>query len=265
MKILKMGFMIFAICLVTSGAEASKIYDARDMVTGRQLNIGGKTIEDSGVKIKYDFKDDMIVMKIENNSDKLITIDWNKAKYIGMDKKASRAYDFKQKNKGWFETLTPTSIRVNDYYEAYIVPSSNLKSIPSTGISGGNIYIAQKLFSADSEEIKDAKRGYAEIIIPITEGSPYSGVNRDIVLYVGDKENVAIEEQPRVQVLPFKKIAPTSTSVNLEKVQEDNTKLKTEIESREKLLKYLKEQEILKKQLAEKELEIQKLLKNTTP
>ncbi|MGL6132017.1 MAG: hypothetical protein ACRCZ9_10425, partial [Fusobacteriaceae bacterium] len=105
----------------------------------------------------------------------------------------------------------------------------------------------------------------AEIIIPITEGSPYSGVNRDIVLYVGDKENVAIEEQPRVQVLPFKKIAPTSTSVNLEKVQEDNTKLKTEIESREKLLKYLKEQEILKKQLAEKELEIQKLLKNTTP
>lgn len=274
--ILKMGFMIAAICFITSTVEAAKIYEAKSLITGNILKVDSESIVDQGIKIDYTIKKDMIVMKITNTSDELITVDLNGAKYIGMDKKNSRAYDFKQKERGWFESLTPAGIRPNDYYEAHIVPSSNLKSIPSTGVTGGTIYIGQNLFSPESEEMKNAKRDYAEIIVPIVQGAPYSGISRDIMIYLGDKENIKIENRPAVQ--PVKTVAPTKSAVlppmpevshetttKLQQVQEDNTKLKAEIEAREKLLQYLKEQEILKKQLAEKEAEIQKLLKTTTP
>lgn len=272
-KFLKIGVMATAICLVTATVEAAKIYEAKNLITGNMLKVDSKSILDQGIKIEYTLKKDMIVMKINNVSDELITVEWNNAKYIGLDGKNSRAYDFKQKDRGWFERLTPAGIRPNDYYEAYIVPASNLKSVPASGITGGTIFIAQNLFDKKSDEIKNRKKDYAEIIIPMSQGAPYSGISRDIVIYLGDKEGVKIENKTAVTVIaPTKAVVlpampeiSTEATTKLQQVQKDNTNLKAEIEAREKLIQYLKEQEALKKQLAEKESEIEKLLKTVAP
>lgn len=284
-KFVKLNLLAAGIFLAFNSAEAAKIYDAKNLITGKNMQITAGEIRGEGVDIFYKFEKNMLVLKIYNTSDELVNINWNDAKYIGLDGKESRAYDFKQKERGWFESLTPAGIRPNDYYEAFLVPSSNLKSVPSTGVTGGIIYIGNDLFDPKSPEIKNRKRDYAELVIPVTVGKPYSGKSSDIIIYLGDKENVPIKVIPNahekfqkngevkslapVSNIPVERAIPiqisAETASKLKNAEEENSKLQGEIRAREQLLKYLQEQELLKKQLAETEAEIQKLLKSTNP
>ncbi|MGL6120082.1 MAG: hypothetical protein ACRC0V_06200, partial [Fusobacteriaceae bacterium] len=179
----------------------------------------------------------------KNKSDQLLTIDWNIAKYIGLDGKEFRAYDFKQKDRGWFESLTPAGIRPGDSYEGYVVPSSNLGSISGKGVTGGVIYINKDLFEKNSKEMEMKKRDYAELVIPIMAGNPNFGVSEDIIIYLVEDETAKIV-------------------VELVKVEKENKNLEEKIKAKDQLLIFLQEQEMLKKQLAEKEAQIQKLIQN---
>lgn len=274
MKKFTMLNLLAGLILMAQVSEAAAIYNVENIVNGKKYQVTSNEIKGENLDISYTFKKDMLVLKIKNNGDELVNIDWNEAKYIGLDGKESRAYDFKQKDRGWFETLTPAGIRPGDYYEAFLVPSSNLKSVPSSGVTGGVIYVSNDLFDPKSPEMKNRKNDYAQLIIPVVIGKPHSGKSSDILITLGDKDSVTLKPATKTKVIPMAPISNTpvegaiptpvskETEVQLQKVQEDNAKLQAEIKAREQLMNYLKEQEALKKQLADKDAEIQKLLKN---
>ncbi|MGL6169109.1 MAG: hypothetical protein ACRC0Y_12575, partial [Fusobacteriaceae bacterium] len=191
-KFLKIIALVAVFNMAIKNVEAAKIFSAKSAITGKELKVSNSSIIGEGIEIDYTLKKDMVVLKIKNKSDQLLTIDWNIAKYIGLDGKEFRAYDFKQKDRGWFESLTPAGIRPGDSYEGYVVPSSNLGSISGKGVTGGVIYINKYLFEKNSKEMEMKKRDYAELVIPIMAGNPHSGVSEDIIIYLVEDETAKI-------------------------------------------------------------------------
>ncbi|MGL5950544.1 MAG: hypothetical protein ACRCZH_03905 [Cetobacterium sp.] len=259
-----------------------KVLKIEEKGTFSIVNVLGNQATTKDLKTDLKIEDNLLKINVKNISESVVVIQWNKARYIGLDKEEQKIHDLKNKESGIFQSEVVT-LRPGQEYNGEFVPVKNLKFISQSQSNKEVVYGRKNLFNADEKEKQ--KRDYAEIVVPITvEG--INGITQTFSFYIGQgdskllmnnleneinsKKKTLIKNQPTVAptksaVLPPMPEVSHETTTKLQQVQEDNTKLKAEIEAREKLLQYLKEQEILKKQLAEKEAEIQKLLKTTTP
>lgn len=259
-----------------------KLLKIEEKGTFSTVNVLGNQATTKDLKTDLVIEDNVLKINVENISEDVIVIQWNKARYIGLDKEEQKIHDLKNKESGIFQSEVVT-LRPGQSYNGDFVPVKNLKFLSQSQANKEVIYGRKDLFSGDEKGRQ--KRDYAEIVVPVTvEG--VKGITQTFSFYIGQgdskslmsdleneinsKKRTLIKTQPAVApiktvVLPPIPEVSTETVTKLQQVQEDNTKLKAEIEAREKLLQYLKEQEILKKQLAEKDAEIQKLLKTTTP
>lgn len=271
-----------------------KLLKVEEKGASSTIKILGNQATTKDLRTDLRIQDNLFAINIENISENVIVIQWNKARYIGLDKKEQRIHDLKNRDSGIFQSEV-VSLKPGQSYSGDFVPVKNLKFMSQSQVNKEVIYGRNNLFSGEEKEKQ--RRDYAEIIIPVTvEG--IDGITQTFTFYIGqgdfknlmndlekdvnakrkNLENTQAVVTPKMATTPAKTVTPTKTLVlpampevspettkKLQQIQEDNTNLKAEIEAREKLLQYLKEQEILKKQLAEKEAEIQKLLKTVTP
>lgn len=265
-----------------------KLLKIEEKGTSSQINVLGNEATTKDLKTDLKIQDNLFAITIENISENVIVIQWNRAKYIGLDKKEQKMHDLKNRETGILQSEVMT-LRPGQRYSGEFVPLKNLKFLSQSQANKEVIYGRNNLFSGEEKEKQ--RRDYAEIVVPITVDG-IDGVTQTFSFYIGqgDSKNLIKDLESDIDtkqkkltttqpvVAPIRQITATKTVVlpaipqvspetttQLQQVQEENTNLKAEIEAREKLLQYLKEQEALKKQLAEKEVEIQKLLKTVTP
>lgn len=237
----------------TAVSTPINIFEVKDLsAKNYPLENQQNTILSQDFQMKLNYSKDSIGVDVKNLSKKVIFINWSDATYIGLDGVSQRAFDLQQKDKGFYTKAIDAGLRPGDSASATLVPVKNLKVLFATSSSNQDIFIESNLFS---KEIKNKKREYAELIIPvIVDGNKGSMIKVDILFGEG---NVPKEFKDKTKKI----IVATPKTTELKQIIVENEKLNAEIENKNELLKQLNEKVRLQEELRQKEMEIQLLMK----
>ncbi len=268
-----------------AGQEKTAInfYTASEKNNKDMLEIMGGEVTSEEFKMNLEFQDNMIKVAVTNTSDEVIVIDWEHARYTGLDGEEQKTFDMKQKDKGLYARQMATPLRPGQSYIAELVPVNNLHYTPGGSTGLGTIYIEKKLFA---EEKAMQKQDFAKIVIPVTVGGVKKGKLQKYEVYFGEGDmpqslgdvlyarNDSMAAAPVVEAMDTPEagvesapVAVQKTEAPLEitapdavKIKDENALLEQEIRSKNELIQELNERARLKKELEEKQKEIDALM-----
>jgi len=284
--VLGLSLLMGACTSIGTTAEQEKtdinFYTANEKNHKNMLEITGGEVTSEEFRMNLEFQDNMIKVAVTNTSDDVIIIDWDHARYTGLDGEEQRTFDMKQKDKGLYARQMATPLRPGQSYIAELVPVNNLHYTPGGSTGLGTIYIEKKLFVGEKAM---KKQDYAKIVIPVTVGGVKKGKLQKYEVYFGEGDmpqslgdtlyarNNSMTAAPVVAPEATSEAAPVAaapakksdtplevTAPDALKIQDENALLEQEIQSKNELIQELNERARLKKELDEKQKEIDALM-----
>ena len=284
--VLGLSLLMGACTSIGTTAEQEKtdinFYTANEKNHKNMLEITGGEVTSEEFRMNLEFQDNMIKVAVTNTSDDVIIIDWDHARYTGLDGEEQRTFDMKQKDKGLYARQMATPLRPGQSYIAELVPVNNLHYTPGGSTGLGTIYIEKKLFVGEKAM---KKQDYAKIVIPVTVGGVKKGKLQKYEVYFGEGDmpqslgdtlyarNNSMKAAPVVVPEAASEAAPVAaapvkksetplevTAPDALKIQDENALLEQEIQSKNELIQELNERARLKKELDEKQKEIDALM-----
>lgn len=267
--------LIMGACTNTGGTKAAtnniNIYSATEKNHRSALELDEKDITSEDFKLMFQFEKDMVKISVTNTSDEVIVVDWDQARYTGLDGEEQRIFNMKHKDRGLYARQMASSLRPGQSDIAELVPVNNLHYTPGGSTGLGTIYIEKKLFV---NEMAEKKQDFAKIYLPITVNGVKKGTLHKYEVYFGEGDMPAelteelANQKAGAVILPATKPAQVQqTEPVLEikdpevlKIQEENDLLEQELKDKEELIKQLNEKAKLKKELEEKQKEIDALI-----
>lgn len=259
--------LIMGACSGTDTREADNInfYTAKEKNLRDNLSIEGKEVRSEEFAMNLAFEKNMIKVAITNTSDDVIIVDWEHARYTGLDNNEQRIFNMKQKDKGLYTRQMAIPLRPGQSYTAEIVPVANLHYTPGGSTGLGTIYIEKDLFTENKE------RDYAKLEIPVTVGGIKKGVIQRYEVYFGEAGEMPADLVKKIEgdkdlyaapVVPAKEAGAKDQVVGDEalKIQSENDLLEQEIKAKEDLIEQLNEKARLQKELEERQREIDALM-----
>ncbi|MGL5932946.1 MAG: hypothetical protein ACRCY7_08635 [Cetobacterium sp.] len=233
------------------------VYGAKDTtLRDYPLITKGDKISSDKFNMNINFSEKTIDLTFENISKNVIFLNWADAKYVGFDGKEQRLFNLNQKDNGFYVKPIDSGVRPGEKIEVKLIPVNNLRVLFGNSTTSQEILIDKSLFSSEEESKK-----YGQIVIPINLDSKKGPIIQSNI-YFG-KDIVPKEVSIILDTKPSKKVVHSTPEVGLElkNIKNENTKLNSEIQNKEEILKHLREKARLKAELEKKELEIAELMK----
>ncbi|MGL5580250.1 MAG: hypothetical protein ACRDCE_04725 [Cetobacterium sp.] len=233
------------------------VYGAKDTtLRDYPLITKGDKISSDKFNMDINFSEKTIDLTFENISKNVIFLNWADAKYVGFDGKEQRLFNLNQKDNGFYVKPIDSGVRPGEKIEVKLIPVNNLRVLFGNSTTSQEILIDKSLFSSEEESKK-----YGQIVIPINLDSKKGPIIQSNI-YFG-KDIVPKEVSIILDTKPSKKVVHSTPEVGLElkNIKNENTKLNSEIQNKEEILKQLREKARLKAELEKKELEIAELMK----
>ncbi|MGL5744050.1 MAG: hypothetical protein ACRCXX_02765 [Cetobacterium sp.] len=233
------------------------VYGAKDTtLRDYPLITKGDKISSDKFNMNINFSEKTIDLTFENISKNVIFLNWADAKYVGFDGKEQRLFNLNQKDNGFYVKPIDSGVRPGEKIEVKLIPVNNLRVLFGNSTTSQEILIDKSLFSSEEESKK-----YGQIVIPINLDSKKGPIIQSNI-YFG-KDIVPKEVSIILDTKPSKKVVHSTPEVELElkNIKNENTKLNSEIQNKEEILKQLREKARLKAELEKKELEIAELMK----
>lgn len=233
------------------------VYGAKDTtLRDYPLITKGDKISSDKFNMDINFSEKTIDLTFENISKNVIFLNWADAKYVGFDGKEQRLFNLNQKDNGFYVKPIDSGVRPGEKIEVKLIPVNNLRVLFGNSTTSQEILIDKSLFSSEEESKK-----YGQIVIPINLDSKKGPIIQSNI-YFG-KDIVPKEVSIILDTKPSKKVVHSTPEAELElkNIKNENTKLNSEIQNKEEILKQLREKARLKAELEKKELEIAELMK----
>jgi len=267
--------LIMGACTNTEGTKAAttniNLYTATEKNHRDVLELKEKDITSEDFKLMFQFEKDMVKISVINTSDEVIVVDWDEARYTGLDGEEQRIFNMKHKERGLYTRQMASSLRPGQSDIAELVPVNNLHYTPGGSTGLGTIYIEKKLFV---NEMAEKKQDFAKIYLPITLNGVKKGTLHKYEIYFGKGDMPAELTEELANKKAAVVILPATQPVQVQqaeavteikdpevlKIQKENDIMEQEIKDKEELIKQLNEKAKLKKELEEKQKEIDALI-----